>query len=67
MTNQRFRHHDTLTYRFPRNSIEAFGTDATSAYAGTKYRSRQHLFVKWLLRACALGWACLMAVVLLTT
>lgn len=65
--NERYRHHDMLTYRHPRNTIDAFGTDATSAYAGTRYRSRQLMLVRWLLRAAAVGWVCLMAIGIATT
>lgn len=48
-------HHDTLTYRFPRNTIDAFGTDATSACAVERHVFRTHLLVRWLLRVTVLG------------
>ena len=50
------RHHDTLTYRYPRTEIEAFGCDNTSAYAITRYKKRQIMPAKWLLRVGVVGW-----------
>lgn len=62
MENQRFRHHDTLTYRFPRSTHEAFGVDAESAVAIRRYRKRQIMLAKWLVKAGAIGWVGLMVV-----
>lgn len=56
------RHLDTLTYRFPRTLNDAFGLDATSAYAITHYTSRRYMLIKWLLRAFTLGWVALMVI-----
>lgn len=51
-----YRHHDTLTYRFPRNTIDAFGCDKDTAYAITRYRKRQIMLATWLLRVGVVGW-----------
>lgn len=61
-TNKRYRHHDMLTYKHPRNTIEAFGTDASNAYAGVRYKNRQLMLIKWLLRCLMMGWVMLMIV-----
>lgn len=53
------RHHDTLTYRFPRTTIDAFGCDAESACAVVRYRKRQIMLATWLIRIGIVGWATL--------
>lgn len=43
----RTRHSDPLTYRYPRNTIDAFGCDAYSAQAIYRYRTPlSHLVAK---------------------
>lgn len=56
------RHHDTLTYRFPRTTIQAFGTDKDSACSITRYRKRQIMLASWLIRFGIVGWAALIIV-----
>ena len=49
------RHHDTLTYRFPRNTLEAFGPDATTACAVERHTFRTQRAVRWVLRFSTVG------------
>lgn len=56
------RHTDPLTYRYPRTLNEAFGCDATSAYAVTHHKFRRVLLVRWFLRAVFIAWCVLMVV-----
>lgn len=61
-----YRHHDTLTYRHPRNTLEAFGPDATTACAVQRHTYRTAKLVQWLLRAVTLGLAGLAVIGALT-
>jgi len=56
---------DYLTYRYARTLAEAFGTDANTAYAITRYRRRQIILAKWLIRAGFVAWVGLMVIGLL--
>lgn len=44
------KHNDT-TRRFCRTTIEAFGCDATAAYAVERYQDRTAQLVTWMMRA----------------
>lgn len=57
-----YRHHDTLTYRFPRTTQQAFGLDATEAYAIRRYRKRQIILAKFLIRVGMVAWVVLMLI-----
>jgi hypothetical protein len=61
-----YRHHDTLTYRFPRTTIAAFGPDKDTACAIVRYRKRQIMLATWLIRAGIVSWVGLMIVGFMT-
>lgn len=49
------RKQDVLTYRYPRTLGEAFGCDATDAYALHKHTFRSHMLFRWLVRVTVVG------------
>lgn len=62
---QMYKHHDTLTYRFPRTTQEAFGLDPEGAVAIRRYRQRQIRLTKLIVKAGAVAWVGLMTLALL--